>query len=261
MRMANYWGNRVAKAQAKATAQSIKETEKILRKYYASSAEKVLGQFEATYQHLLSSIEKGREPTPADLYKLDKYWQLQGQLRRELMKLGEKQVVSLTKQFEINFFEVYYSFALPSQDTFATLDKSMAHQMINSIWCADGKSWSSRIWGNINTLQSRLNENLIDCVISGKKTTELKHILQEQFDVSYGRADALVRTEMAHIQTQAAQKRYEDYGIQEVEVFVDEDERTCPICSKYEGKRYPVGAQYPVPLHPRCRCCMIPVID
>lgn len=259
--MSNYWGNRVAKAQAKATAHSIRETEKILRRYYATSAKRVLEQFEATYQHLLTAMEQGREPTPADLYKLDKYWKMQGQLRRELTRLGEKQIAALTRQFEINFFEVYYSFALPSQDTYATLDRAMAQQMINAIWCADGKSWSQRVWGNISSLQSTLNENLIDCVVTGKKTTELKKILQNQFDVSYGRVDALVRTEMAHIQTQAAQTRYESYGIQEVEVLVDEDERTCPICAKYEGKRYPVGAQYPVPMHPRCRCCMIPVIE
>jgi len=79
--------------------------------------------------------------------------------------------------------------------------------------------------------------------------------------VSFNRADALVRTEMAHIQTQAAQQRYKDYGIKQVEVFVDEDEKTCEVCAAEEGKRYNINDVMPVPFHPRCRCCMVPVID
>lgn len=49
-----------------------------------------------------------------------------------------------------------------------------------------------------------LNEHLIHCVATGKTPGELKKLLQEDFGVSYGRADSLVRTELAHIQTQAA---------------------------------------------------------
>ena len=134
-------------------------------------------------------------------------------------------------------------------------------EMINQIWCADGKSWSERIWENAERLAETLNEQLIHCVATGKKTTDLKNLLQERFGVSYSRADALVRTEIAHIQTQAAQKRYEDYGIQEVEIWADEDERRCEVCGELHRKKYPMGAQVPIPAHPRCRCCIIPVVD
>ena len=133
--------------------------------------------------------------------------------------------------------------------------------MINSIWCADGKSWSNRIWTNTDRLQQALNDSLIDCVLTGKKTTELKNMLQEQFNVSYSRADSVVRTEMAHIQTQAAQKRYEDAGITEVQVWADEDERRCDICGKLHETKYLINEQMPIPAHPRCRCCIIPVVE
>lgn len=229
-----------------------------MRKYYTNTMKSVIDSFEATYDKLLATSDN---PSPATLYNLEKYWKLQGQLRQQLERLGEKQATLLSKVFEIQFFDIYYSFALPSEKEFSTIDKSMVHQMINHIWCADGKSWSERVWTNTNKLQEALNEKLIECVVAGKKTTELKHLLQEQFNVSYGRADALVRTELAHIQTTAAQKRYEDYGIREVEVFVDKDSRTCPVCAKHEGERYLVSATMPVPFHPRCRCCMVPVID
>lgn len=258
--MSNYWSQRLLNSQRNLTDKNTRAIEKQLRKYYGTSMESVIRDFERTYDKLLLSIEDGREPTPADLYKLDKYWQLQGQLRRELQSLGDRQISALSKIFETNFFEVYYSINIEGAEAFTTIDRAAAIQMINSIWVADGKSWSQRIWDNTNRLQQALNDKLIECVVTGKKTTQLKQQLQEQFGVSYSRADALVRTEMAHIQTQAAKQRYTDYGLQEVEIWVDEDERTCPVCSKLEGKKYPVNAEVPLPAHPRCRCSVIPVI-
>ena len=167
----------------------------------------------------------------------------------------------MSKKFEDQYINIYNALALQDSGMFNEVDRETAHQMINQIWCADGQSWSNRIWTNTDKLQQALNDNLIDCVLTGKKTTQLKQILQEQFAVSYNRADSIVRTEMAHIQTQAAQQRYKDYGIKEVEVWVDEDERTCPICAKHQGERHSVNERMPVPVHPRCRCCMIPVVE
>ena len=258
--MSNYWSERLADSQKRLTDKNIAAINKQLRKYYGSSMERVIRDFERTYDKLLLSVEEGREPTPADLYRLDRYWQMQAQLRYELQRLGDRQILALSKIFETNFFEIYYSIGIEGAVAFTTIDKAAAIQMINSVWCADGKNWSQRIWDNTNKLQQALNDKLIDCVVTGKKTTELKKVLQEQFGVSYSRADALVRTEMAHIQTQAAKQRYADYGLQEIEIWVDEDERTCPVCSKLEGKKYPVNAEVPLPAHPRCRCSVIPVI-
>lgn len=259
--MADYWAERLAKSQAELTARNIKQTEKQLAKYYKSSMEKVIGQFEETYIKLLSRIEEGKTPTPADLYKLDSYWNMQAQLRKELQKLGDKTSVLFSYKFEAEFNDIYNSIALPSGKAFSTISKENVMQMINQIWCADGKSWSSRIWTNTDLLLEALNNNLIDCVVAGKKTTELKKLLQEEFGVSYSRADSLVRTEMAHIQTQAAKQRYTDYGVKEVEVLADEDERRCEICGKLHEKRYPIGAKVPIPAHPRCRCCIVPVVE
>lgn len=257
----NYWAQRVAEAQAALSDKNIKEIEKQLSRYYRQAARRVISDFENTHNKLIATMADGKEPTPADLYKLDRYWQMQGQLRQELRHLGERQVATLTKQFEIQFFDIYYSIAIEGITAFSTIDTAAAMQLINGIWVADGKSWSERIWQNTDLLAETLNEELIHCVATGKKTTELKNLLQDGFNVSYSRADALVRTEVAHIQTQAAQKRYEDYGIKEVEVWADPDERTCPICGDLHEKRYPIGAQMPIPAHPRCRCAIIPVVE
>lgn len=232
-----------------------------MKKYYLNAMKQAIADFESTYRYYLNKIENGETPSPATLYKLDKYWQAQAQLKQTLQKLGEKQAKALSEAFELQFFDVYYSIAIPGSEAFNTVNKNIVQQMINQIWCADGKSWSQRIWENTELLAETLNEQLIHCVVTGKKPTELKHLLQERFNVSYNRADALVRTEMTHIQTQAAQKRYTDYGLDQVEIWADEDERRCDVCGKLHQKRYPVGASVPIPAHPRCRCCIVPVVD
>ena len=259
--MSDYWKDRQAKAQAELTSKNIKAIEKQLKKYYGATAKRVIKDFESTYDKILLQKANGKEITPALLYRLDSYWQLQGQTRALLRNLGEKQIATLTKQFEIQYFDIYYSIAIQGTEAFSTLDTAAVQQMINSIWVADGKSFSQRIWGNTDRLIESLNEQLIHCVAAGKKTTELKNLLQERFNVSYSNADSIARTEIAHIQTEAAKKRYEDLGIQEVEIWADEDERRCDVCGKLHKTRYPANAHVPIPAHPRCRCCILPVIE
>lgn len=256
-----YWVKRQLEAQNRITNRGIKATEQQLRKYYLNTMNKTIGQFEKTYNKVLSSIKEEKEVTPADLYKLDKYWQMQGQLQQELQKLGDKTHKLMSKKFIEQYQNIYESVALKDSSMFNTIDEATANQMINQIWCADGKNWSERIWTNTDKLQQALNDNLIHCVVSGKTTSELNRMLQQDFKASFSRADALIRTEMAHIQTQSARDRYFNAGITEVEVLVDADERTCPVCAKLENKRFSINAKMPVPAHTRCRCCIIPVLD
>jgi SPP1 gp7 family putative phage head morphogenesis protein len=256
-----YWQERLAEAQAALTEKNISQTEKQIKKYYRAAAKKVIEDFIAVYEKIVARQEAGEAVTPADLYKLDKYWQAQAQMRLELQKMGEREVTALTKAMEAEYFDIYYSIALPGQTAFNTISKESVTQMVNSIWVADGKSWNQRIWGNTNELVDTLNEGLLHCLVTGKKTTELKRELQDRFNVSYHRADTLVRTEMAHIQTQAAQKRYEDYGINKVQVWADKDERQCEHCGELHQKVLFANETMPVPAHPNCRCVIIPYIE
>lgn len=258
-----YWEERIQRAQELAANKSFKATQAQFKKYYSSALKKTLDDFEKTYNKILLNIDEGKNPTPADLYKLDTYWQTQRQLTRELEKLGDKQISMMSKIFETLFFEVYYSIDIPKveEPTFNTIDAAAVTQMINSVWVADGKTWSDRVWDNTKRLQQTLNENLIHCLVTGKKTTELKNLLQERFDISYRRAETLVRTEIAHIQTEAAKQRYKDYGIKQVEVLVDPDEKTCDKCKALIGVKFNVNDTPPLPVHPNERCCLIPVVD
>lgn len=256
-----YWQDRIQNAQNALAAKRRKEIDKRMREYYIKLSKQVINEYESLYDKVLLQEANGEAVTPATLYKMDKYWALKAQVRKKLHKFGAFQAELLSKVFSIYFRDSYTSLNIDGLTAFKTLDDAAVGQVLESIWASDGKNWSQRIWDNMALLQETLEEGLVEAVATGKKTTQLKQMLQDRFSVSYNRADTLVRTEMAHIQTEAAKKRYQDYGIQEVEIWADPDERTCEVCGKLHRKKYAAGAPVPIPAHPRCRCCIVPVVD
>ena len=272
--MADYWKNRLFEAQKKWTDKDIDVINKMLRHYYKIARENIVEDFEAVYDKVLAQAEEGKPITPADLYKLDKYYKMQAQLQDTLQKLGDKTCEVLAKKFGQEYKHIYSELAVDeegkaikastSDKKFSTIDEQGAKHIASQVWAADGKSWSERVWKNIGDLQRTLNEGLVDCVITGKKTTELKKKLMERFDVSYSRAETLVRTEMAHVETQAALDRYKSSGVEKVRIVVDPDEKTCKECSKWDDKIINItdihtGKNIP-PFHPNCRCAIAPVV-
>lgn len=272
--MADYWKNRLFEAQKKWTDKDIDVINKMLRHYYKIARENIVEDFEAVYDKVLAQAEEGKPITPADLYKLDKYYKMQAQLQDTLQKLGDRTCEVLAKKFGQEYKHIYSELATDeegkaikastSDKKFSTIDEQGAKHIASQVWAADGKSWSERVWKNIGDLQRTLNEGLVDCVITGKKTTELKKKLMERFDVSYSRAETLVRTEMAHVETQAALDRYKSSGVEKVRIVVDPDEKTCKECSKWDDKIINItdihtGTNCP-PFHPNCRCAVAPVV-
>ena len=260
-KMNNYWIDRINKIQDRVRNKQEKEIERQIKKYYQNAMNKVIEDFENTYNALLTKQNENKEIAIANLYKLDKYWRMQGQLKKELEKLGDKQAKLLSKKFETTFFEVYNSLNILGDFEFTRIDREGAIKLINAIWCADGLDYSQRIWKNTNKLVNRLNDGLVHCVITGKKTSELKKTLREEFSVSYSQANRIVQTEMSHIQNTAARQRYADMGVKEFQVWAKKDERRCPICGSLHKKIYSINENSPIPAHPRCRCTIIPVVD
>ena len=261
MSTSNYWAEREAAARQELMDKSIKEIDKRLKKYYIRLSKQLINDYQALYAEVLLKQAAGEQVSPATLYSLDKFWELQAQTKKLLNKFGAYQQSLLSKVFQVFYQKSYNSINIKGLEAFNTLDEAAVQQVINQVWCSDGKSWSNRIWSNTAQLQQTLEEGLIECVAAGKKTTQLKQILQNRFNVSYHRADTLVRTEIAHIQTEAAKQRYKDYGIQQVQFWAAPDERTCEVCGKLHKKIYPVGANIPCPAHARCRCTILPVVD
>lgn len=259
-----YWSERIVDAQEKLTNQSIIKIQKQLRKYYKNCWKSVEADFEALFEAAQAKIAAGQTVTMNDIYKMDRYWQIQAKLKEQLKALGDKEIAVMDKNFEKQWKAIYGA-ALPKDMMFNEISVAAANSAINTIWCADGKHFSARVWKKNEQLVNMLNDELVNCVVTGKKTSELKHNLMEQFNVSYRQADRIVRTESAHIQTQASQQRYKDAGITHYKFMGRHEHDANCDCGMLDGQIFAfeeamVGVNMP-PMHPNCRCAIAPFID
>ena len=299
--MSDYWADRNAEIQEKLTDKSIEETEKQLIKYYQSAFKKIDREFSAVLKAYIEAIEDGREPSPATLYSLNRYWEMQAQLKEILQDLGDREVALLYKQFVNQYIAVYEGTIIPSaieagiatSTAFATVPTATAAAAINQIWCADGKVWSSRVWGSVEKLAQTLNDKLIGVITSGAGRGELKRELaelalpqerkklakklgkeleeltkketQKAIEQAYKRANTLVRTESSHIENEAASQRYQDSGIKRYKFLGRTEHDIGCQCNELNGKIFTFAEKqqsvnFP-PIHVNCRCGIRAIAD
>ena len=78
------------------------------------------------------------------------------------------------------------------------------------------------------------------------------------------RAQTLARTEIVRAHHMANIQEYKNWGVDGVTVIAEfvtaGDDRVCEECAGYHGNRYTLKeAEYLIPVHPNCRCIVIPV--
>jgi hypothetical protein len=75
-------------------------------------------------------------------------------------------------------------------------------------------------------------------------------------------AELVAQAEIARAQASAARQVYAETGRTEVEISTAEDDKVCPACDAAQKLgAHPLGAPPLVPLHPRCRCAELPVLE
>lgn len=93
-----------------------------------------------------------------------------------------------------------------------------------------------------------------------------KDISDRILSIGRTRAEVLARTETIRAHAEATLNRFELYGINKVngqaELITARDSRVCPACKAIDGNIYTLAeARGLIPVHPRCRCAWLPVID
>lgn len=107
---------------------------------------------------------------------------------------------------------------------------------------------------------------MVDCVSGGlPKDKAVNEICNLAINGNRSAADRIVRTELTRIQNAAAADTYKAAGIEKYEYSAVDDDRTSEECAALDGKIFRldeavVGENFP-PIHPNCRCTIIPIVD
>lgn len=115
------------------------------------------------------------------------------------------------------------------------------------------KLWTA---GELEDARTRISEG----ILNGHSYDDIARTVSMDSAKEAYKSKRLVRTTMAQASVDATVKKYRELGITEYEIMCTLDERTCPICSQYDGKKYELG-KGPMPtFHPNCRCSIRQVI-
>lgn len=159
-------------------------------------------------------------------------------------------------------FDLYKSGAIAGASVKALTDRTM-QEILSYNW--SGKEFSKRIWGHQEATRQAIRKELERSFAVGRSIQKTTKAIVDITNVSRSRAEALVRTEANFFHNAAAQKSYEDAGIDRYEILATLDSRTSQICRKQDGKIYKESEYKPgetaPPFHPRCRTTTIPYFD
>ena len=226
-----------------------------LGKVYQEQAELVVKRIDELY---LQMIDEG-DLSLGNMYKQDRYYKLLANINKRLRELGLQEISIMDRGLMQAYFET--GLAITGNAQFAIVNADLARKAVESIWCTDGQSWSDRIWKHKAELQSKLQQGIMDCVVTGRNHTYLIKELRNDFNVGYNEASRIVRTEINHVQNQAAMRGYLDAGYTMYQFISPSDNRSCGECEKLDGQVFlfseaQEGVNFP-PMHPNCRSNII----
>lgn len=130
----------------------------------------------------------------------------------------------------------------------------------------------ARLWLQTRSLElakllnGTTTEQLRATLIAGFEAGESVPKLTARVVEYYGKANKVRASMVARTETIAASvegnlQGYQSVGVETVEFYTAEDDRTCEICEPYHGQEFAAkDAHGMIPLHPQCRCVFLPVI-
>lgn len=152
---------------------------------------------------------------------------------------------------EIKFFD------LESED--------FTHKILTESWGADDKNWQDRLEDDIALWCAYILMDIKQALLKGKTLEEVLAKLDKRFSTMEYVLTTLGLSESTATGSMARRMIFKQLGINKYQFYTKADERTCEVCGSMHGLIFPISA-YEIgvtasPLHPRCRCWEVPIVD
>jgi SPP1 gp7 family putative phage head morphogenesis protein len=107
----------------------------------------------------------------------------------------------------------------------------------------------------------RLLEELTRQAVRGAGPRAAARAVRDSFGVTRNEAERITRTVFMDANNRARDRMFEDAGITLVRYDATNDSRTCGFCASRHGMVYERNNAPRAPLHPNCRCVLLPYRD
>jgi SPP1 gp7 family putative phage head morphogenesis protein len=257
--MSSYWARRIKEENERAARRTIKETDAELRKLYEQEANKLYNELLKVFAKIEKDSEDGKIYLN-DLYRTNRIYELLDYFNRRAVILGGKQT-KITQKALIKVYEnaqqiveanVPKSVVRPS---FVVPTAVPTEQIVNQVWCVDGKSFSDRIWQSKKKLVNDLSKTLSDTLMSGENGFKAAEKVAARMGVDESAAYRIVRTETAHAQIAGQTDKYKELGFRNG-IFKATD--PCDECGELDGQLFSLEEiKTLIPRHPNCECSFL----
>lgn len=137
--------------------------------------------------------------------------------------------------------------------------------ILKMIWGADDSNWLKRLEDDFELWQVYIANDWKRAMLQGKNLDEVLKLLDKRFTSINSVVKTLGLTESTAVGSLARRKIFTELGITKYQFYTKPDERRCETCGAMHGLVFPISA-YEVgvtasPLHPRCRCWEVPIVD
>ena len=207
----------------------------------------------------------------SSLYRMSRLKALNIQIQQQIELIAAYKEQGLNKTLQEIFEEGYYRNIFDYQQfagigsAFTTLDVKRINAVLSKPWSYDGETFSQRIWKDKEKLKYSLDKILTQGIIKGDSPEKTASKIAKEMGVEMNSARRLVLTESATVSSRASLESYKELNVEEIEILVTLDEKTCGTCGPMDGRHFPrsegkTGVNIP-PFHPRCRCTFVPYFD
>lgn len=142
----------------------------------------------------------------------------------------------------------------------AVLAQPVLGQLVEDMLAGLAESGRQRVYATVRQgiAEGRTNAQIIKA-LRGTAALQHKDGVLQPLKVA---ADTVVRTARAHISSVTYDGIYRQLGVKTLVWSAMLELRTCARCAPLDGKRFDIDKPHPrSPLHPRCRCQLVPLID
>ena len=248
----DYWIKR-AELKLQKLDKEQEKIEKKLKKSYKDAIKEIKKEVAALYAEGGELTDFQQYRAEGTIRSLESLLDKMATNEEQMLKEGLTELYEETQKLEATALEV----------SFQTVNDNLIREVLQTNW--SGLTFSERIWDNRKKLASKVKETLNKGLIRGDSLQTMASSLADVMNKDFNRAMVLVHTETCWVQSEASKRQYEDVGVEEYEFAAFLDNRTTEECKSLDGKIFKTkegvpGVNMP-PIHPRCRSCIMPVVD
>lgn len=146
-----------------------------------------------------------------------------------------------------------------------TLTDEAVEKILKAKWGADELNWLTRLQKDCDLWSVNISKDVKQALLRRDDIETLVTKLDKRFKSINSVLETLGISESTAIGSIARKEVFKDLGVGEYQFYTRADERTCEICGGMHGLIFPMSA-YEIgvtasPLHPRCRCWEVPILE